>query len=173
MNGEYIYEKYDPKLLKEMAQKFNVENMNLYLLSQDEQKEETEKWYQTKFRRNFIDQKIISSLKNPSLSPLQFVPPLHLPHNNIFIPSLLTVKNNEKKNDFPVKIRENNYSRAFHKQDTIFKAPKGNFYLFRDVVETVFSYLSILKDKGIDEETFEQVKLLEGLNFEYKGIKTK
>ena len=58
MNGEYIYEKYDPKLLKEMAQKFNVENMNLYLLSQDEQKEETEKWYQTKFRRNFIDQKL-------------------------------------------------------------------------------------------------------------------
>ena len=55
-------------------------------------------------------------------------PPIHFPQPNSFIAENFDIKPKNETNEIPVLVREEAHCKIWHKQDSTFNRPKGNFF---------------------------------------------
>ncbi|GLT40749.1 hypothetical protein SLA2020_148610 [Shorea laevis] len=79
-----------------------------------------EPWYGTAYSIEKVTTSMIQEWM--SMAPNEN---LHLPASNIFIPSDLSLKDQEEKIKYPVLLRKSSYSRVWYKPDTMFSSPKA------------------------------------------------
>ncbi|KAG2540963.1 nardilysin-like isoform X1 [Panicum virgatum] len=135
--GEYIYEDWDPELVKHALCFFNPDNMRVDLLSRsfDKQSEavQCEPW----FGSQYIEEDIPSSLIESWRNPVRLDADLHLPRKNEFIPGDFTLRNINSprcsSEDNPRCIVDEPFIKLWYKMDMTFNVPRANTYFLISV----------------------------------------
>ncbi|VEN56875.1 unnamed protein product [Callosobruchus maculatus] len=137
--ASYILDEWRPDLIEEMWNNFVPQKMRMSVIAKKYENEldEVEPWYQTKYAKKPIPEKTIKYWEEAGLCP-----ELKLPERNEFIPTdfkLYTL--DEDVTEFPAIIEDTALMRVWFKQDDQFLLPKAN--LFFDFVSPL-AYLDPL-----------------------------
>lgn len=133
LSGEYLNEVYDENLIKLYLNKLNIENMNIYLQTRNndflKECNLSEKWYGTKYKYENIDKNIIDDLNkfNPNTDKI-CNHNLGFPQQNKFIPKNLELNKSLIKLDYPKLLLKENNCELWYKPDLKFLKPKANIY---------------------------------------------
>ncbi|KAK3147314.1 hypothetical protein QOZ80_3BG0280840 [Eleusine coracana subsp. coracana] len=158
--GEYIYEDWDPELVKHALSFFNPDNMRVDILSKafDKQSEaiQCEPWFGSQYIEEDIPASVIESWQNP----VQIDADLHLPRKNEFIPGDFTLRNtNTPKtsiDEYPRCIVDEPFIKLWYKIDMTFNVPRANTYFLISVKDGCSSlensvltdlFVNLLKDE--------------------------
>ncbi|KAL6649880.1 hypothetical protein ACP70R_014104 [Stipagrostis hirtigluma subsp. patula] len=158
--GEYIYEDWDPELVKHALSFFNPDNMRVDLLSKSFDKQsqaiQCEPWFGSQYIEEDIPSSLIESWRNPA----QIDANLHLPRKNEFIPGDFTLRNanasRSLSNDNPRCIVDEPFIKLWYKMDTTFNVPRANTYFLITVKDGCSSlensvltdlFVNLLKDE--------------------------
>ncbi|WVZ56835.1 hypothetical protein U9M48_007311 [Paspalum notatum var. saurae] len=134
--GEYIYEDWDPELVKHALSFFNPDNMRVDILSKSFDKQsqaiQCEPWFGSKYIEEDIPSSLIESWQNP----VQIDANLHLPRKNEFIPGDFTLRNanSPRQSDGnPRCVVDEPFMKLWYKMDMTFNVPRANTYFLISV----------------------------------------
>ncbi|CAD6203559.1 unnamed protein product [Miscanthus lutarioriparius] len=135
--GEYIYEDWDPELVKHALSFFNPDNMRVDVLSKSFDKQsqaiQCEPWFGSQYIEEDIPSSLIESWKNP----VQVDANLHLPRKNEFIPGDFTLRNancpGSSSDANPCCIVDEPFIKLWYKMDMTFNVPRANTYFLISV----------------------------------------
>jgi len=133
LTGTELYDKFDEKLIKKSFQDLNLNNLNMYIISQ-EYKDECilkEVHYETKFVKdqlpNYVNKYYSEEYNDTQAKFYNFdYPPInnYIPTNfNILSRSEDKSKENNNENKYPTAIFKNESNVIWHKLDETFKLP--------------------------------------------------
>lgn len=122
--------KFDPEGIKRGMSNLRPDNFTLMIVSQTYPGnwDQREKWYGTEYRKERIPADFLEELRSIANSASEsWVPDLHLPHKNEFIPVKLEVERMDVKEpaEWPKLIRNDEGIRLWWKKDDQFWVPKG------------------------------------------------
>eukprot|EP01117_Protostelium_nocturnum_P010127 TRINITY_DN3613_c0_g1_i2.p1 TRINITY_DN3613_c0_g1~~TRINITY_DN3613_c0_g1_i2.p1 ORF type:complete len:877 (+),score=261.82 TRINITY_DN3613_c0_g1_i2:61-2691(+) len=120
---------FDKKLiLEEIMDKLTPQNANIFIVGKGVVKNEDrfEKWYNTKYSEEEMNQELVNKLVSVANNT-----DLFLPEVNEFIPSDLSIlcPQGESTPKDPNLVKNDKFVRLWHKLDSIFRVPRGTFYL--------------------------------------------
>ena len=160
-----LFYKHGVEDFNRFLSKITPENMSVLLISQNVKTDQVEEYYNVEYASEKIKQDVLMNLNNVPQNEAMF-----LPKQNDYIPSYLTLVEDEKS-DEPYTLIDSDLGKFWFKKDNIFKQPKGRVTL---EVETPLinsspksKVLSILYQKVLSESLNEwryQV-LLAGMDF--------
>ncbi|KAJ1297238.1 hypothetical protein BS78_01G362300 [Paspalum vaginatum] len=134
--GEYIYEDWDPELVKHALSFFNPDNMRVDILSKSFDKQsqaiQCEPWFGSQYIEEDIPLSLIESWRNP----VQIDANLHLPRKNEFIPGDFTLRNanSPRQSDGnPQCVVDEPFMKLWYKMDMTFNVPRANTYFLISV----------------------------------------
>ncbi|XP_042422587.1 insulin-degrading enzyme-like 1, peroxisomal isoform X1 [Zingiber officinale] len=112
-----------PNTIQKILDELTPENIRMFWESKNFEgcTDSVEPWYGTSYSVEKVTVSIIKHwiAKAPEVD-------LHLPKQNVFIPSDLTIKNaQEKQVKYPILLRTSSFSRLWYKPDTMFSMPKA------------------------------------------------
>ncbi|XP_042422583.1 insulin-degrading enzyme-like 1, peroxisomal isoform X3 [Zingiber officinale] len=112
-----------PSTIQTILDELTPENIRMFWESKNFEgcTDLVEPWYGTSYSVEKVPVSIIKQwiAKAPEVD-------LHLPKQNVFIPSDLTIKNaQEKQVKYPILLRTSSFSRLWYKPDTMFSMPKA------------------------------------------------
>ena len=126
-NVGYLMEEYTPELYKELLDQLKVENLILMLSSNDfETLNNVEPIYGSNYSLNNINEELKEKMKNPKLAE-DCKKKLHFPPHNYFLPEKFDIMEEDKEEEYPIKIFKENSNiigDLYHKLDHKFKLPK-------------------------------------------------
>ena len=175
--GKELFKEYNEKLLKNYLDMFNLDNLNICLLSQSLEKEctLTEKFYGTKYYKEKLN------LKQEEIDKFKYDENKYIfdyPPENKFVPKNLEIypiQNPEKKIKYPELIFDKENSKAYFLQDSEFNLPKGmiklRIYFVKNLnnnSEIKNEIISHLLKKIIKLELNEILYMAEESNVEFK-----
>nr|CAB3500894.1 unnamed protein product [Digitaria exilis] len=130
--GEYLYEAWDPELVKHALCFFNPDNMRVDVLSRSFDKQSQAIQREPWFGSQYIEEDIPSSLIESWRNPVQIDANLHLPRKNEFIPGDFTLRNanspRSSSEDNPRCIVDEQFIKLWYKMDMTFNVPRANTY---------------------------------------------
>jgi nardilysin len=158
--GEYIYEDWDPELVKHALCFFNPDNMRVDLLSRSFDKQSQAIQCEPWFGSQYIEEDIPSSFMESWRNPVQLDADLHLPRKNEFIPGDFTLRNanspRSSSEDNPHCIVDEPLIKLWYKMDMTFNVPRANTYFLISVKDGYSSlensvltdlFVNLLKDE--------------------------
>ncbi|TVU47149.1 hypothetical protein EJB05_06736 [Eragrostis curvula] len=158
--GEYIYEDWDPELVKHALSFFHPDNMRVDILSKSFDKQSQAIQCEPWFGSQYIEEDIPSSAIDSWRNPVQIDADLHLPRKNEFIPGDFTLRNaNSPKtsnDDNPRCIVDEPFIKLWYKMDMTFNVPRANTYFFISIKDGYSSledsvltdlFVNLLKDE--------------------------
>ncbi|KAG6484003.1 hypothetical protein ZIOFF_060796 [Zingiber officinale] len=111
-----------PSTIQTILDELTPENIRMFWESKNFEgcTDSVEPWYGTSYSVEKVTVSIIKQwiAKAPEVD-------LHLPKQNVFIPSDLTIKNAQEKVKYPILLRTSSFSRLWYKPDTMFSMPKA------------------------------------------------
>ncbi|KAG6487992.1 hypothetical protein ZIOFF_056750 [Zingiber officinale] len=111
-----------PNTIQKILDELTPENIRMFWESKNFEgcTDSVEPWYGTSYSVEKVTVSIIKHwiAKAPEVD-------LHLPKQNVFIPSDLTIKNAQEKVKYPILLRTSSFSRLWYKPDTMFSMPKA------------------------------------------------
>lgn len=138
---------YDENLINKILQSLNLDNLNIYLTTKNEDflknLDRVEPWYKTEFKYSKIDEvvpTIESDLKSFKLGDKICEHKLDFPDENIFLPKSLEVKKLEHM-EFPKLIKSDDRMEVWYKSDTTFLKPKVVIYCQIYLDKTIFPFI--------------------------------
>ncbi|XP_077261763.1 insulin-degrading enzyme-like [Temnothorax americanus] len=114
---------WQPDLIKKLIEKyFTPQNIRIYVASKtyESTENETEKWYDVKFKKQMISKETMKMWNLDGYSP-----DLKLPPKNEFIPKKLDIKINIVSRFIPIIIMDTSFVRVWHEKDDKFYVPKA------------------------------------------------
>ncbi|XP_062211184.1 nardilysin-like [Phragmites australis] len=158
--GEYIYEDWDPALVKHALSFFNPDNMRVDILSKSFDKQSQAIQCEPWFGSQYIEEDIPSSLIESWRNPVQIDANLHLPRKNEFIPGDFTLRNaNAPRSSSDDNLRcivDEPFIKLWYKMDMTFNVPRANTYFLIFVKDGCSSlensvltdlFINLLKDE--------------------------
>ncbi|KAL6902039.1 hypothetical protein ACP4OV_004915 [Aristida adscensionis] len=158
--GEYIYEDWDPELVKHALSFFDPDNMRVDILSKSFDKQSQAIQCEPWFGSQYIEEDIPSSLLEIWRNPAQIDADLHLPRKNEFIPGDFTLRNanasRSLSDDNPRCIVDEPFIKLWYKMDMTFNVPRANTYFLITVKDGCSSlensvltdlFVNLLKDE--------------------------
>ena len=126
----YLFEEYQSDLINEVVNSFNIDNMRINLISKslEEECNQVEPWYGTKYSVESLPRELQEMWHNPIIQP-KSSKKLDLPPQNIYIPKNFNLYSNSTQLKYPEKIYESDCSVLWYKQDDTFNRPKGGVFL--------------------------------------------
>ncbi|MBT4288337.1 MAG: hypothetical protein HOD92_13460 [Deltaproteobacteria bacterium] len=117
----WAYEKYRLDLENNILQYLKPEFMQLVLIAETVKTNLKEKWYQTEYAINKIDDKVIYRWNHPKQ-----ITQLKLPPTNPFIPDKIVLKDEPLGDETPILLKQTPKVKIWYKHDNTFNIPKGN-----------------------------------------------
>jgi nardilysin len=137
VSGEYIYEGWDPELVKHVLSFFHPDNMRVDVLSKSFDKQSQAIQCEPWFGAQYIEEDIPSSFMESWRNPAQIDDAFHLPRKNEFIPGDFNLRNaNMPKplsDDNPRCIVDEPFIKLWYKMDMTFNVPRANTYFLISV----------------------------------------
>lgn len=158
--GEYIYEGWDPELIKHVLSFFHPDNMRVDILSKSFDRQSQDIQREPWFGSQYIEEDILSSLIESWRNPSQIDANFHLPRENEFIPGDFTLRNanitESSSDDNPRCIVDDPFIKLWYKMDMTFNVPRANTYFLISVKDGCSSlensvltdlFVNLLKDE--------------------------
>ena len=174
--GKELFKEYNEKLLKEYLEMFNLNNLNIYLLSKTLEKDcnLTEKFYGTQYSKEKL--KIKQEDIDNFIYDDKFI--FDYPPENKFVPKnlgIFPIENPETKSKYPELIINCENCKAYFLQDSEFNLPKGMIKLKINFIKNLNhnseiknEIISHLLKKIIKLELSEILYMAEESNVEFK-----
>ncbi|KAG6487993.1 hypothetical protein ZIOFF_056751 [Zingiber officinale] len=111
-----------PNTIQKILDELTPENIRMFWESKNFEgcTDSVEPWYGTSYS---VEKVTVSTIKQWIAKAPEVE--LHLPKQNVFIPSDLTIKNPQEKVKYPILLRTSSFSRLWYKPDTMFSMPKA------------------------------------------------
>tara|TARA_R110001583_G_scaffold5084_3_gene28055 strand:+ start:2632 stop:5439 length:2808 start_codon:yes stop_codon:yes gene_type:complete len=126
LHGDYLYQKFDPKLIQAYLNYLRPDNMLLTLTAADLETDQTDPYYQAQYRLQPVSAELQAQLAQAGLNPA-----LRLPEANPFIPQDLSLQPLRGMSQ-PIALIEQPGFRLWYQQDDQFRVPRADlFFSFR------------------------------------------
>ncbi|CAF1121848.1 unnamed protein product [Adineta ricciae] len=177
LSGDYEMREFRPDLINEALDEYLIPSkMRVFLASKDFASiaTETEKWFGTKYKQEYLPEELIKLCETCEL-----IPELHLPTLNEFIPTdfqLFSKDIHTVRPQLPTKIKENELCRLYYAPDTFYQLPKAYIYFeFRNPLgsaDPLHSNMNALYSELIEDSLTEFVypAQLGGLQYELSAL---
>ncbi|KAF6207664.1 hypothetical protein GE061_016111 [Apolygus lucorum] len=121
--GSYKLTDWRPDLITELLGYLRPDNVRVSVVGKKFKAlaDKKEEWYGTEYKLEKIEPSVIERWSDGSLNSK-----LHLPDKNEFIPSDFDLAPRDEPHKFPIIIQENDFCRAWYKQDDEYFLPKAN-----------------------------------------------
>lgn len=134
LSGTDLIRKFDSDAVTTALKYLRADNYRLTIVSQTYPGDwdMREKWYGTEYKVQHIPAEFVAAVKEAEATTAQNrLPDFHLPHQNEFIPSKLTVEKKEVKEPMkaPKLIRNDETVRSWWKKDDRFWVPRANVFV--------------------------------------------
>ena len=137
ISGEYIYEGWEPELVKHVLSFFHPDNMRVDILSRSFDKQSQAIRCEPWFGSQYIEEDIPSSLIESWRNPVEIDGNFHLPRKNEYIPGDFSLRNasipKSSNDDNPRCIVDEPFIKLWHKMDITFNVPRANAYFLISV----------------------------------------
>ena len=163
LNGDYIHDIFDEKLIKKSLNQFELSNINIYLSSRsyEEKCNISEKWYGTKYSKQALPESLVYAFKHGSQKKHNHI--LDYPPENKFIARTFDIKEIDMKDaKYPELLEKNENREIWFKQDNVFLLPKSiiylQIYLKKDILPTAdYSVISSIWNNILENELQEVI----------------
>ena len=127
VNHSLFLTEFKPEKLEQFIADLKPENMRITIMAHQfkGQTDRKEKYYSIDYSIQDLSEDKLNSWKTAGLNAN-----IKLPKSNEFIPTNLTlVERDEKQNEHPVLIKQDDFSNVWYLQDNVYKVPKAFFYI--------------------------------------------